>query len=97
MPAEKAEGDEAEEEPTPEDEEDPDAPPNPLKGTKNGLVDENTWTHYFTFSATVNEDTAVTLCKKVESTINLMKADLEMPLVGLPLDLAPLRHGFRIS
>ncbi len=97
MPPEPAEGTEAAEAPAEEEEEDPDAPPDPLKGKKNGLVDENTWTHFFTFSATINEDTAVTLCKTVESTINLMKADLEMPLVGLPLDLAPLVAGERMT
>jgi hypothetical protein len=82
-------------EPEPEEEaqDDPDAPPKPLKGKKNGLVNENTWTYFFTFSATVNEDVAVTLCKTVESSINLMKADLDVPLVGLPLDLAPLVAG----
>jgi hypothetical protein len=92
---EKAEGEaEPEEEPEPQ-EEDPDAPVDPLKGLKNGLIDNATWTHYFTFSATINEDTAVTLCKSVASAINLMKADLEVPLVGLPLDLAPLVAGER--
>jgi len=78
-----------------DEEQDPDAPPDPLRGRKNGVVNENTWTHYFTFSATINEDAAVTLCKTVESSINLMQADEEMPIVGLPLDLAPLVAGER--
>lgn len=81
--------------PEEEEEEDQDAPPDPLKGKKNGRIDDNTWTHYFTFSATINEDTAVTLCKTVETSLNLMKADLDVPLVGLPLDLAPLVAGER--
>ena len=75
------------------EEEDPDAPPNPLRGTKNGLIDQCTWTHYFTFTATINEDTAVMLCKTIESSVNLMKADLDVPLVALPLDFAPLVAG----
>jgi hypothetical protein len=77
------------------EEEDPGQPPDPLKGKKNGLIDDNTWTHYFAFSATINEDTAVRLCKTVESSINLMKADLDVPLVGLPMDFAPLVAGER--
>ena len=92
---ERAEGEEDAEPAQEPEEEDPDAPVDPLKGTKNGLINDTTWTHYFTFSATITEDTAVTLCKTVESSINLMKAGLDVPLVGLPLDLAPLVAGER--
>eukprot|EP00284_Hemiselmis_tepida_P000476 CAMPEP_0174945076 /NCGR_PEP_ID=MMETSP1355-20121228/80651_1 /TAXON_ID=464990 /ORGANISM="Hemiselmis tepida, Strain CCMP443" /LENGTH=126 /DNA_ID=CAMNT_0016192431 /DNA_START=54 /DNA_END=430 /DNA_ORIENTATION=+ len=41
----------------------------------------------------VNEDNACTICRGVDSSIGLNKAGLDVPMLLLPLDLAPLVAG----
>jgi len=55
--------------------------------------DPRLWKHTFTLEANINEDQIVKLCKQAESSISLRKTGLEVPMVLLPIDLAPMVAG----
>lgn len=53
------------------------------------------WTHTFTTTLTINEDAACSICKTIENSIALNKAELEVPMLLLPVDLASFIAGDR--
>ena len=57
---------------------------------------DEAWSHTFSVQLAVSEDAVLRLCRNTESSLSLVKAGLDVPLLLLPLDLAPLVAGDRM-
>lgn len=51
------------------------------------------WTHEFKTRVTIDEDSACAIAKSIENSMALNKAELDAPMLLLPIDLAPFIAG----